>query len=862
MSDLAPDQALAHLPVLEEVDTGDGMDREIDAGLSTLEAAQRLKQYGPNELPNTERRNLGRIVLEILRQPMFALLLGGALVYMLLGEPIDAVVLALFASLSVSISIVQESRSERVLESLRNLASPRALVVRDGKRQRIAGRDLVPGDIIIVSEGDRVPADSFLVAGDDLLADESLLTGESVPVRKKPAAEENAWGPPGGEDLPFAFAGTLIARGTGTARVVATGLLSEMGKIGQALQSITLEQPKLQKQLRWLVRDFAVVGIAVAGLVVLLFGLLRGSWLQAALGGIAVGMSVLPEEIPLVLAVFMAMGAWRISRTGVLTRRATAIETLGSATVLCTDKTGTLTENRMRVELIAADGVVWRHKEPFPSAEKIEAVLHGALGASAPVPADPMDRAIHEAALEAELAMPLTLLQSYGLRPDLPATTNIWNRTEDLAAVAYAKGAPEAIADLCHLSREARALVLGEVDRFAAQGIRMLAVAEAGLSWQDGTRPQSQRDIPFNYLGLIGFADPLRATVPAAVKECRSAGIRVMMITGDYPATAKAIATQAGIEAQSVLAGDALDKMSDQDLAEAMRTTSVFARIRPQQKLRLVEALKRDGEVVAMTGDGVNDAPAMKAAHIGISMGGRGTDVAREASSLVLLHDDFASIVATIRLGRRIYDNLRKAIEYIVAVHIPIAGLALIPLLFGMPLMLFPIQIALLEMVIDPACSIIFEAEKEERDVMQRAPRSPDTPVLPRKAALWAALQGLTALAIVAGALFWGSYLSMPEDQLRALVFTVLVLMNISLIFVNRSFRSSLREALLRPNRSLWLLVSAALLVLATALYWAPAQTLFHFGPLHPDDLFGCLASGAILIAVLEGVKARGIAKE
>jgi Ca2+-transporting ATPase len=833
--------------------TGSLMDQATVPGLSSAEAAARLRQFGPNELPNPDRRRFGRIVVDIVRQPMFALLLGGGAIYLLLGEPVDAVVLGLFATLSVSISIVQESRSERVLESLRNLASPRALVMRDGKPQRVAGRELVPGDVIILAEGDRVPADAFLLSGEEILADESLLTGESVPVRKKAATAGDAQSLPGGEDLPYVFAGSLLVRGTGTARVTSTGLQSEMGKIGQALQSISLEQPQLKKQLDWLVRDFALVGIAVAGLMVLLFGLLRGSWLQAALGGIAVGISVLPEEIPLVLAVFMAMGAWRISRAGVLTRRGAAIETLGSATVLCTDKTGTLTENRMRLELIAADGESWRRDEPF--GERARDLLHAALGASAPIPTDPMDRAIHEAAAPVELMLPPNLLKTYGLRPDLPAITNLWGGQDEMTAAAYVKGAPEAVADLCHMQPMDRNRMLAEVDRLAMDGIRLLAVAEAHFPLPNRSHPQSQREIPFCYLGLVGFADPLRADVPAAVAQCRQAGIRVVMITGDYPATARAIANDAGIDSDAVLTGDALEKMSDDELAAAMHRTTIFARIRPQQKLRLVEALKQKGEVVAMTGDGVNDAPALKAAHIGISMGGRGTDVAREASSLILLQDDFSSIVATIKLGRRIYDNLRKAIEYIVAVHVPIAGLALLPLLFGLPLMLMPIHIALLEMVIDPACSVVFEAEKEEPDVMRRPPRLPKSPILPGARALWALMQGIAALAIVGLALSLGTWLRMPADDLRSLVFTTLVLMNIGLILVNRSFQSSLLDAITRPNRTLWILVGAALLVLATAIYWRPAQALFHFGPLHLDDLGFCLAAGVGLLVILEAGK-------
>ncbi len=821
-------------------------------GLTAAEAAARLRAYGPNELPSPDRRNFARIVVDVVRQPMFALLLGAGIVYLLLGEPVDAIVLGLFATLSVSIGIVQETRSERVLETLRNLASPRALVIRDGVRQRVPGRDVVPGDLMILAEGDRVPADALLIEGHDLLADESLLTGESVPVRKKPVPDDIAWGAPGGDDLPFTFAGTLIARGAGIARVVSTGLKSEMGKIGAALQTITLEQPRLNAQLNWLVRDMAFVAVAVTGIAFILFGVLRGSWLQAALGGIAIGMSLLPEEIPLVLAVFMAMGAWRISRARVLTRRAAAIESLGAATVLCTDKTGTLTENRMRVELVVAQGEVWTRGGTPGMSARIEDVMHAALGASAPLPTDPMDKAIHEAAVLGETLAPQSLVQSYGLRPDLFAVTNLWRGPGSVTMSAYAKGAPEAVAELCRLDDSQRSKLLAEVNRYAAQGIRLLAVAEAALAAGDGPHPSSQRDIPFGYVGLVGFADPLRATVPAAVQECRSAGIRVVMITGDYPATARAIATQAGIDSGGVISGDELETLNDEALAERMKTVSVFARIRPQQKLRLVEALKRDGEIVAMTGDGVNDAPAMKAAHIGISMGGRGTDVAREASSLVLLDDDFASIVSTIRLGRRIFDNLCKAIQYIVAVHIPIAGLAILPLLLGLPLVLLPIQIALLEMVIDPACSVVFESEGDERDLMRRPPRRPDAPILSKITVLWAVLQGLAALAIVSLALLLGARAGMPENDLRAFVFTVLVLMNVGLIVVNRSFRSSLYEAILRPNIAFWGLVSVVAAVLGTALYWHPAQALFHFGPLHLDDLSICLSAGVLLISLLE----------
>jgi Ca2+-transporting ATPase len=369
--------------------------------------------------------------------------------------------------------------------------------------------------------------------------------------------------------------------------------------------------------------------------------------------------------------------------------------------------------------------------------------------------------------------------------------------------------------------------------------------------------PESPTDIAFEYLGLLGFADPLRSNVPAAVAECRAAGVRVIMITGDYSLTASAIATKAGIDSRDVLVGDEVEKLNDEQLAERVKTTSIFARIRPNQKLRIVQSLKANGDIVAMTGDGVNDAPAIKAAHIGIAMGGRGTDVAREASAIVLLDDDFGSIVTTIRLGRRIYDNLRKAIEYIIAVHIPIAGLAILPLLMGLPLMLTPIHIAFLEMVIDPACSVVFEAEKEESDVMKRPPRDPKSPLLMPQRIWWGALQGLIALTILASLLIYGAHQKMPEADLRVFVFSALVLVNMGLILVNRSFTASLARAFLQPNRSLYMLLSIVTAVLAVSIYWPPAQRLFGFGQLHLDDLAICLAASVVSLLMLERIKAK-----
>ena len=845
-------------------------ERDNVSGLTDAMVAERLKRDGYNELPVTERRSFLRMLFEVVREPMFALLIGGGVVYLFLGDRIDALLLLMFAGLTVSITIIQESRSERVLEALRNLASPRALVVRDGKLKLVAGREVVCGDIIVIGEGDRVAADATLLSSHDLLLDESLLTGESLPVRKLaqlPAdeiADQLAMPVPGGEDLPFVFAGTLVVRGTGQALVHATGSRSEMGKIGHALQTIETEQPHLQRQIRWLVRDFAIVAAVLGGLAVVLFGLLRGSWLEALLGGIALAMSLLPQEFPLVMAVFMAMGAWRIAQARVLTRRASAIETLGATTVLCTDKTGTLTENRMTVVAVLGDDARWDQRARIPLIGKTLETLGVALLACQREPTDPMDIAVHALA-KAQGTSGIAgfarheLILAYGLRPDLFVVANVLSFDGSSNGVAYAKGALEAITGLCNLSAYRLAQIRAEGDLLARDGMRVLGIAKTteleAARLQD--LPDTPRGLKFEYVGLIGFADPLRANVPTAVAECRSAGIRVVMITGDYLATATAIARHAGIDATAALSGDDIQEMSDEQLAMHVKSTSIFARIRPEQKLRIVESLKANGEIVAMTGDGVNDAPAIKAAHIGIAMGGRGTDVAREASAIVLLDDDFGSIVKTIRLGRRIYDNLRKAIEFIVAVHIPIAGLALLPLFLGLPLILTPIHIAFLEMVIDPACSVVFEAEDEEEDVMDRPPRDPASPLLLPNRMMWALLQGLIVLTILAGVLISATRLGMPETDLRALVFTSLVLANMGLILVNRSFTSSLVRAFMRPNRALWVLFGGVLALLAVTIFWQPASTLFHFGRLHWDDLAVCVVAGFFSLLVLEALKSR-----
>jgi Ca2+-transporting ATPase len=824
-------------------------------GLSTGVAKARLALDGPNELPRAGRRSRLRIVGEVLREPMLALLLAGGFAYLLLGSLAEALILIAFATFSVAVTVIQESRTEHVLEALCDLSAPRALVIRDGVRVRIAGRDVVRGDILVLEQGDRVAADAVLREAADLQIDESLLTGESLSVNKASEGADAELGDhrAGGDGQPYVYSGTLVARGTGIGLVIATGAHSEIGKIGRSLAMLDSEAPRLRMETARIVRVCAIGGGLVAGLVVLLYGTLRGGWVDAVLAGIAIGMSMLPEEFPVVLTIFLAMGAWRIGQAGVLTRRAAAVETLGSATVLCTDKTGTLTVNQMAVaELWLPSGATTVLKAGAAAAAEFRPLLAAGVQASAPDPSDPMEVAIQLAGVALPASDGWSLAHSFGLRPDLLAVTNIWKTGADAFSVA-AKGAPEAIADLCKLSAEEREGMVAAVDAMAARGIRVLGVAAGettGTAW-----PDTPRDFAFSLIGLIGLADPLRPSVVDAVKQCRSAGIKVVMITGDYAATARAIASQAGIADGEVMTGAELASLDDIQLAERLPRVTVFARIMPEQKLRIVGAFKADGEVVAMTGDGVNDAPSLKAAHIGIAMGKRGTDVAREASAIVLLDDDFGAIVGAIGLGRRIYDNIRKAMAFIFAVHVPIAGLALLPLVLGLPILFGPVHIALLEMVIDPVCALVFEGERAEAHIMQRKPRPSTERLFTWRMIAWSVFQGGLTFVLLSGLFLIATARGMPESEVRALTFFALIAAIMALILINRSFSTSLLRALSSGNVALPYVFAAVASASAAILFIPPVQMLLHFEHLRPTDLLVAGAVGTMLLVALEVLK-------
>jgi len=838
-------------------------DAESVAGLDAQEAARRFAREGPNELPRTRRAGWGSLIAGVAREPMFLLLVAASAVYFLLGDRTEAVVLAASIGVIVLITLHQERKSARALEALRDLSSPRALVVRDGQAQRIPGREVVRGDRLLLREGDRVPADARIVAATGLAVDESLLTGESVPVRKR-ALEDGEPQPlePGGDDLPWVYSGTLVCAGRGEAVVIATGRHTALGRIGHALHALEPEPTPLQQETARFVRGFALLGGALCLLVVLLSALARGSWLEGLLSGLTLAMAVLPEEFPVVLAVFLALGAWRIARSRVLTRHLPAIETLGAATVLCVDKTGTLTQNRMQVAaLVTARGERIEIGETIvasPDIDRVRSLIEGAMRACEPDPHDPMDRAILAlAARTPGLGTPAQggqLERTYPLSSELLAHTQAWRACGSRPAWLAAKGAPEAVARLCRLSPDATRAWLDRVAALADRGLRVLAVAKAPLESEG--YPSSPQAVPFTLLGLVALADPLRPAVPAAVADCLDAGIRVVMITGDYPATARAIATAAGLPVTgAVMTGSELSALSEAQLDRRLPDTGVYARMVPEQKLRLVLALARAGEVVAMTGDGVNDAPALRAAHIGIAMGGRGTDVAREAASLVLLDDDFTAIAQAVRMGRRIYDNISHATGYLVAVHIPTAGMALVPLLAGWPAMFSPVHIVFMEFVIDPACSVVFEAEREADDVMRRPPRRATRSLFDRRSLLLAIAQGLLVLAATASV--YGGLLAVgaPEGEARAAGFACVVFGNLALIIANRSRSRTVLATWREPNAALRWVVAATLAGLAAVLAVQWLRALFRFDPIGPWELALAAGAAGFALVLAEGVK-------
>lgn len=826
-------------------------------GLTQAQADKKLKEEGFNELPSSKKRSIFKIAFEVIKEPMFLLLVACGVIYLIIGEPKDAIMLLAFVFVIMGITVYQEGKTEHALEALRDLSSPRALVIRDSVKKRIAGREVVRGDIVVLSEGDRVPADGVLLWSRNLTADESLLTGESVSVRKSPSEENTQtikMGKPGGDDLPFVYSGTLIVQGQGIALIKETGSSTEIGKIGKALEVIKPEETLLQKETGRLVKTIFLIALTLFTAVILIYGITRGNWLEGILSGITLTMALLPEEFPVVLTIFLALGAWRISHKQVLTRKMAAVETLGAIQVLCSDKTGTITQNKMSIKQIYARNKFYNFKDnpdnPIP--EDFHELIEFAILSSKKDPFDPMEKSLQELGKDKlanteHLHDKWTLREEYPLSKELLALSHVWRSPEGKDYIISAKGAPEAIFELCHMNNNDIDFLCEKVNTMAQDGLRVLGVAKSYFH-EKNDLPDGQHDFTFEFIGLIGLEDPVRPAVHEAVKMCYEAGIQVVMITGDYPKTAQNIAKQIGLKhTENVITGVELENMELERLREKVKTISIFARVVPEQKLLLINAFKSNGQIVAMTGDGVNDAPSLKSANIGIAMGERGTDVAREASDMVLLDDDFSSIVAAIRSGRKIFDNLKKAMAYIVSVHIPIAGLALVPALLGWQnLILLPVHIVFLELVIDPSCSIVFEAEKEETDLMKREPRNPKEPLFGKKALFISVAQGLTSLIIVLAMFFASRAIGHSWEEARTLTFMTLITSNLCLILTNRNWSRTIISSFKNTNKSLVFVILGALAFLGLVIYIPALRSAFHFAPVHLID-FALAVFGGIL---------------
>ncbi len=771
-------------------------------GLSDAQVAESRAKHGTNEQQQVKRPNFFLKALGLLREPMFLLLFATAFIYFLLDKADDGLTMLFFVVVIAFINLFQEWRTDKTLDALKELSSPEAKVLRGGKVIAIKTHDLVVGDYIIVEEGDILPADCQILQLSDLGVDESMLTGESDVVWKSLAESGDYW------KSNQCYSGTLVVQGSALLLVQKIGQHTEFGKIGKDIAKIQPSKTPLEKQTASLIKICAAIGVFFF-LIVFLVNFNHSSDVKTALiAGLTIAMAMIPEEFPVILTVFLALGAARLAKKNALIKKMPACETLGSISVLCVDKTGTLTQNKMTVKSI------------FTNIGDDEFML-AASRACELSPYEPMEKAILEYA--GNPCIQGSIVREYPFSTDTKVMGHVWDD-----GCLYAKGSPESIVAMCSLDLVEKQKIENEIDKMAKDGLRVIAVATA----ENCPNAQKQQEITHTFIGLIGLYDPPREAVPSAVEQCCKAGIRVVMITGDHAETARAIAKRVGISADAVITGGELESLSDTELAKRVAKTCVFARVIPSQKMRIVKALQQNGEVVAMTGDGINDAPALKLADIGIAMGKKGTAVSKEAADLVILDDNFTTIVDTIKDGRRIYDNIKKAVAYCFVVHIPIALMAFLAPLLHLPLMLLPIHVVFLELIIDPTCSIIFERLPAEADIMLRKPRGKDK-LVSRGMLIKSVVQGLVILAAVLGA--YVLTLDSGEESARSMAMAILVLSNLWLVYVNRSERSIFaRQSLDKVAMAINLAVVAGLALL---LYLPPLRDMAGMATLPPTQL-------------------------
>ncbi|PKA26239.1 metal-transporting ATPase [Leptospira sp. mixed culture ATI2-C-A1] len=804
-------------------------------GLTQEQVRKNRTKYGANEISSSKKKGIFQMFIGVVTEPMILLLISISIVYLLLGDRGEALLLLLSVAGIITITFYQEKKTETAISALRSLASPRTNVIRDKQIIRIEGKDVVYDDLLILNEGDRVPADCELISDRMFSCDESLLTGESVPVSKSQSHS--------------VFCGSLVVSGEGVCRVNAVGNHTEIGKIGRKIADETVGRTLLEIEVARLVRNLFIVAASLCVILALYFGIVKSQWLHGLLSGLTLAIGLMPEELPLVLTIFFALGAFRLSTKNVLVRRSSIIETLGAATVLCSDKTGTITQNKMKVGIVVTKSeTVTLHPESNLS-EDVNKLLQIAYCASKHPSFDPMDIAISDCLVSFHEIEDSALLsvKDFPLTPDHLTMVRVIKEKD--VYHSYAKGSPEAIFDLCQFDSTESNFWITKTNELAKDGYRVLGVAKSKTPTLDV--PEDRKHVEYLFYGLLAFLDPIREIVPLAVKTAYDSGIRVIMITGDYPETAKNIADQIGLkDSHLVYTGKALASLNEAELQSVIRTCNIFSRVSPEDKWRIVRMLKADGQIVAMTGDGVNDAPALRTANIGVAMGERGTDVAREAADIVLLDDSFSSILESVRIGRQIFDNLKKALGYLIGVHIPIVGITFFPIIFDWPIVvLSAIHIVFMEMVIDPTCTIVFERESQESDLMKRKPRETSEPLLDRELFINSLIQGAISLLSVVSS-YWITELFLKGNSgpqvVSTATFVTLVFSNLFLILANRSLHESMWSRMRIPNPIIRLVFAGTIGVLFLSMYLPGLNDMFHFVPLNFVQF-----SSAILVAFI-----------
>lgn len=781
-------------------------------GLNSEEVEKLQRKYGMNELIIQEKPNMLKKFLGVFKEPMFLLLLIAATVYFLLGAPKDGAIMLVFVGFVASITFIQEWKTEKTMNALKDLTSPKVNTLRDGKNILIKSTELVPGDVVFLSEGERIPADCIVLEPSNFSVDESILTGESEYVMKVSTTQSEKSTDYWKKDI--LYAGTLCVFGKCTAIVKFTGVNTEYGKIGKAISEAKDEPTPLQKKVSILVKNIAIAGVILCISVMVACYFYSFNILNSILSGISLAMAIIPEEFPVVLTVFLSMGAYRLAKNNTLMRKISAVETLGSATVLCVDKTGTITQNKMKVKSIYSDGRIFNN-EDLKNQELSDLMV---LSCEKD-PYDPMEKAILEAAnlSQLETLYKYDLSKKIAFDSKTKRMANIY--IKDNKYYVAVKGSAETVLGLCNLDKETMDEINIEIDKMASNGLRVLALA-------DCTSEKVYEDLEcyeLTFKALVGLQDPPKEGVEEAIKLCKKAGIRVVMITGDYSKTAMAIGEEIGLKfTDKVIVGNEIDSLSENELCEVVKSCDVFSRVIPEQKMKIVKALKKNGEIVAMTGDGVNDAPALKSADIGIAMGQRGTEVAKEAAHMILMDDNFTTIVKSVKDGRRVYDNIRKAMVYILIIHIPIAAMAMFAPLFNLPPLLLPMHIMLLELIIDPTCSIVFEGEPAEANIMENPPRPPQEPLLTRNLTIKVVLQGVVMFLAAFMPFHYMIDLGISSEYARSFSLITFIVANVTLVLVNRSNTELLYHLIKEKGSKVRLIVNSMALIMVFAIVYIP----------------------------------------